>query len=407
MLKKAMTTFNTGVFLALLCVVWQPSPSSAAEAKKSTDLKVIERALDKGKKRHENLKKQSVDLGRDLNRLRAETVKVASAIQDHEITVLDLEVRLKDLTEKEKSKLVLLGKRREQFGHVLMALLRMVRHPPEAMIAAPISPSDTVRGTILLRAAVPAIEERATDLRQELSELVSTRQQAVQKRQQLAAVRTDLDFERKRLNGLMKAKTKLKKKTDSQTRKAEKRVRELVKKAKSLRDLMARLEADRKKRKKAEPKKDKQEKTEAVATKLPIGSISKSRGTLPYPAIGRLVGRYGQAMETGLTRKGITIETGVEAQVVVPYNGTVVFAGAFKGYGQLLIIEHGEGYHSLLAGLARIDNAIGQQVLSGEPAGIMGSPKSGLPVLYVELRRNGQPINPLPWLAARKIKING
>ena len=112
-------------------------------------------------------------------------------------------------------------------------------------------------------------------------------------------------------------------------------------------------------------------------------------------------------METGLTRKGITIETGVGAQVVVPHDGTVVFAGPFKGYGRLLIIEHGEGYHSLLAGLARIDNVIGQQVLSGEPAGIMGGLKNGPPVLYVELRRNGQPINPLPWLAARKIKVNG
>ena len=85
----------------------------------------------------------------------------------------------------------------------------------------------------------------------------------------------------------------------------------------------------------------------------------------------------------------------------------MVFAGAFKGYGQLLIIEHGEGYHSLLAGLSRIDNTIGQQVLSGEPAGIMGNPKKGPPILYVELRRNGQPINPLPWLAARKSKVNG
>jgi septal ring factor EnvC (AmiA/AmiB activator) len=120
-----------------------------------------------------------------------------------------------------------------------------------------------------------------------------------------------------------------------------------------------------------------------------------------------LIGRYGQATETGLTRKGITIETGSGAQVVIPHDGTVVFAGPFKGYGWLLIIEHSEGYHSLLAGLDRIDNVIGQQVLSGEPAGIMGDLKNGPPLLYVELRRDGQPINPLPWLAASKIKVNG
>ena len=127
----------------------------------------------------------------------------------------------------------------------------------------------------------------------------------------------------------------------------------------------------------------------------------------PYPAVGRLIGRYGQAMKTGLTRKGISIETGIDAQVVVPSDGTVVFAGAFKGYGQLLIIEHDGGYLSLLAGLARIDSTIGQQVSSGEPAGIMGRPVNGSPVLYIELRRKGQPINPLPWLAVNKIKVNG
>ena len=309
-----------------------------------------------------------------------------------------------ELTEAEKDKLALLGERREQFGHVLMALQRMARHPPEAMIVAPISPSDTVRGAILLRAAVPAIEYRASSLRQELSGLIHTRKQAVEKRLQLASARAGLNIERQRLDGLRSEKSILKKKTDSKTQKAEKRVRELVKQAKSLRDLMMRLEVDRKKKKKIAPR---EAKKAPSIKKSPSALISKSRGKLPYPAIGRLVGRYGQATETGLTRKGITIETGASAQVVVPHAGTVVFAGAFKGYGQLLIIEHGEGYHSLLAGLDRIDSVIGQQVLSGEPAGIMGSPKNGLPVLYVELRRNGQPINPLPWLAARKIKVNG
>ncbi|MBC8445143.1 MAG: peptidoglycan DD-metalloendopeptidase family protein, partial [Rhodospirillaceae bacterium] len=365
-----------------------------------------ERALDEDKKQRETLKQKSVVLDRDLNYLKSETVKVAAAIQDHETSVLDLEDRLAKLASKEKEKILLLDERREQFGHVLMALQRMVRHPPEAMIVAPISPSDTVRGAILLRAAVPAIEDRASSLRKELSELTNTRNQAVQKRQQLASVRTDLDVERQRLDHLLVEKKKLKSKTDSKALEAEKRIRDLVKKAKNLRDLMARLEVDRKKREKEKPQSS-EEQPASKGNKAPGISISKSRGTLPYPAIGRLVGRYGQAMETGMTRKGITIETGALAQVVIPHTGTVVFAGTFKGYGQLLIIEHGEGYHSLLAGLARIDNVIGQQVSSGEPAGIMGNPISGLPVLYVELRRNGQPINPLPWLAARKIKVNG
>jgi septal ring factor EnvC (AmiA/AmiB activator) len=98
----------------------------------------------------------------------------------------------------------------------------------------------------------------------------------------------------------------------------------------------------------------------------------------------------------------LTIETRSSAQVVAPHDGKVVFAGNFRGYGQLLIIDHGEGYHSLLAGMSRIDGIIGQYLLSGEPVGVMGSPKDGKPSLYIELRRNSQPINPAPWLVQKK-----
>jgi septal ring factor EnvC (AmiA/AmiB activator) len=139
---------------------------------------------------------------------------------------------------------------------------------------------------------------------------------------------------------------------------------------------------------------------------LPAGltgqPITSQQGKLPRPAVGRLIGRYGEVTSTGLTQKGLTFETQPSAQVVAPYEGNVVYAGRFRGYGELLIIEHGEGYHSLLAGLARIDSTIGQWVVAGEPVGVMDSSDNQKPVLYVELRRDSQPINPLPWLAAQR-----
>jgi len=144
----------------------------------------------------------------------------------------------------------------------------------------------------------------------------------------------------------------------------------------------------------------------ATVAGLPAGltgaPISGQRGKLPPPAVGRIVGRYGQTTRTGLTKKGISLQTAPGAQVVAPYEGRVVYAGIFRGYGELLIIEHGEGYHSLLSGLARIDGTMGQWVVAGEPVGVMGRPDKAKPVLYVELRRNGQPINPLPWLSAQR-----
>jgi septal ring factor EnvC (AmiA/AmiB activator) len=139
---------------------------------------------------------------------------------------------------------------------------------------------------------------------------------------------------------------------------------------------------------------------------LPAGltgaPISSQRGKLPPPVIGRIVGRFGQTLDTGLTRKGMKLQTTPGAQVVAPFEGRVVYAGKFRGYGELLIIEHGEGYHSLLSGLARIDSTMGQWVVSGEPVGVMGRSNRRKPVLYIELRRNGQPINPLPWLSAKR-----
>ena len=91
--------------------------------------------------------------------------------------------------------------------------------------------------------------------------------------------------------------------------------------------------------------------------------------------------------------------------MVAPYDGEVEFAGPFRGYGQILIIAHGDGYHSLLAGLDRVDSRVGQRLVAGEPVGTMAAVDK--PHLYLELRHNNQPINPAPWLTTRVEKVNG
>jgi septal ring factor EnvC (AmiA/AmiB activator) len=135
-------------------------------------------------------------------------------------------------------------------------------------------------------------------------------------------------------------------------------------------------------------------------------SFVGARGHLLSPASGELMRRYGENDELGVTSKGLTFETRPAAQVIAPYDGRVLFAGPFRGYGQILIIEHGDGYHSLLAGLDRVESPVGQWLVAGEPVGVM--PKGATkPHLYLELRHNGQPINPLPWLATRDEKVSG
>lgn len=133
-----------------------------------------------------------------------------------------------------------------------------------------------------------------------------------------------------------------------------------------------------------------------------------SAANLVMPARGRLVIQYGDRdAEEPAASKGISIRTRGFAQVVAPYDGRVAYAGEFRGYGQILIIEHGGRYHTLLAGLDRIDAIAGQWVLAGEPVGLMGRAETDDPVLYLELRKTGQPINPLPWFATTDSKVQG
>ena len=395
-------------------------PAGVADAKKpaadgpSQRLKELEKALDEGRQKSQALTEKAKEIDGQLARIRRDMVAAAAIIHEQERRVLAAEGELAQLNAQEHGKLVRLQARRGQLAGVLVALQRVARYPPEALMTQPIPPADTVRSAILLRATVPAIEERAIRLRAELDDLNQARNAVAAKKAQLAQITAGLEIERRRLGALYGEQTALKHRTLAQVRAETRRMRALADEAKDLKDLLervrtsrARLDERQQGRKPAAakpgiakvPARPTIEGLPAGLTGLPITS---QQGKLPAPAVGRLIGRYGDVTSTGLTQKGLTFETQPGAQVVAPYEGNVVYAGRFRGYGELLIIEHGEGYHSLLAGLARIDSTIGQWVVAGEPVGVMDSSDNRKPVLYVELRRDGQPINPLPWLAAQR-----
>ncbi|HJN23393.1 MAG TPA: peptidoglycan DD-metalloendopeptidase family protein [Rhodospirillales bacterium] len=398
--------------LAAAWLIFPPPLAWAAQEPSNTGQRLdeVKRALGKSRKTDKALKRKSAALAKDLQQLRRQLIAAAKVIQTHEAEVTRLEDRLDVLALSEKTKSNRLKQQRNQFVHVFMALSRLARNPPEAMMAQPLSPSDMVRSAILLRGALPGIERNASRLRDELAGLLDARGEIDRRRTELDDAVEKRKRQRTLLKRLSAEKTKFKRQTDTKSQQTANRIRALAKKANSLHDLLSRLQKAKRKRAIGKAARGKAKGGTAVG-KVPVpstaGPISRLRGTLPFPAVGRLAGLYGQDIGNGVSRKGITIETISRAQVIATYDGQVVFAGTFRGYGQLLIIEHGEGYHSLLAGLARIDSVIGQMVVAGEPVGIMGRPAGARPVLYLELRRNGQPINPLPWLAARKNRISG
>ena len=184
----------------------------------------------------------------------------------------------------------------------------------------------------------------------------------------------------------------------------------LAQEAKNLKELMASIEINRKKVSKLEQEMGLNKPSEAQKSqKNSLSSVSqylllpfsRAKGRLFSPAAGDTVTGFGEAVENsdGLS-KGIYIAARGKAQVVAPYSGMVAYAGDFRGYGLLLIIDHGEGYHSVLSGMRRLLTSVGQHVLAGEPIAVMND-TGGKPPLYFELRQNGQPVNPLPWLMAR------
>ncbi len=111
---------------------------------------------------------------------------------------------------------------------------------------------------------------------------------------------------------------------------------------------------------------------------------------------GSIIRTFGSKDSDGITSHGLTFKTPLGAPVAAPASGRVVFAGPFRGYGQILILQHKGGYHSFLAGFGRIDAEMGQDVEAGEPLGVMPVKESAeKPELYFEWRRNGEPVDPL------------
>jgi septal ring factor EnvC (AmiA/AmiB activator) len=419
-----------------------------------TELRSVEERLAAEQATREDLAARREALADELRRVRTQVIDSAGAVQDAEESLSALEDRLASLHVERDRIANTLSMRDEQLARILTAIQRLAWRPTEALLVQPAPPADTVRGAILLRAAIPQIEERARVLARDLESLRGLDAAITAQRAEIADKTEALKVAHARLEALFDHKAALQRDTLEREREADLRVARLGREAADLRDLVRRLEAEQHRRESLDALRrgmeDRrqgleaalraqlaQEEAAAVAVAqsdpdtdpeaeadsapedsapptaeadteqplaappepepVPARAFASGRGAMPMPARGRIVARYGEPDANGSASKGVTIQTREQAQVVTPFDGTVAFAGPFRGYGLLLIIEHTDGYHSLLSGMSRLDARVGQSLRAGEPVGVMGG---GTPALYVELRRDGRPINPLPWLAA-------
>jgi septal ring factor EnvC (AmiA/AmiB activator) len=368
------------------------------------------------------LKLEIEAIGADRRALNQQLIDTAARVRDVEANIDATQARLQPLDERERVFQTSLDERREVIVEILAALQRMGRQPPPALVVRPEDALQAVRTAIMLGAVVPEMRVEADALAADLAELLRVRKDIAADKAQLTANLQDLANEQLRLNLLIDERQK-KEDATAQTLDTQKQhADDLAHQVDNLKDLIGKLEQNldgttRQARANARAIEEDATRPDLAALKdpgrlAPAVAFAANRGHLHLPVNGSRLREFGASDGAGGTQKGVSIATHSGAEITAPCDGWVVYAGPFRSYGQLLILNAGGGYHVLLAGMERISVDLGQFVLTGEPVAVMSSGLGGgpqvstagatgakQPVLYVEFRKDGAPIDPSPWWA--------
>ncbi|MER8608210.1 murein hydrolase activator EnvC [Mesorhizobium sp. M1233] len=382
----------------------------------------------------ERLAKLAADIAavkKDHASITAALIQSAMTEQKLGQDIEDIGGKLEGLKAQEQKIRASLAARRDVLAEVLGALQRMGLNPPPAILVKPEDALSSVRSAILLGAVVPELRQQTDMLLADLKEQSRVTASIQSQRAGLTAAVGEQAAEKTRLGMLLEAKQKLAADTQTALAAEKQRSATLAAKAGSLKELIASLEADRA-RKAADAAKAAEQKT-ADADKGPASAaaptelaslpvpesnrltaaapFSALQGQIALPVTGRIKRRFGANDGNGAVMLGDMVATQSGAIVTAPADGNVLYAGPFRSYGQLLILNAGDGYHVVLAGMSRISVASGQSVLAGEPVGAMGEARvastsaskngNATPELYVEFRKDGKPVDPAPWWADR------
>jgi septal ring factor EnvC (AmiA/AmiB activator) len=362
--------------------------------------------------------------------LRDAIIQSAKNRRDMEQKILSGEKRLEAMRSREDDVRQSLRARRGLLAEVLAALQRMGRNPPPALLVAPEDALSSVRSAILLGAVVPGIRAETDELAADLKALFDVKAEIGRERTELAdAMRTRMEEEKR--SELLVAQNEALAAENGRTLQAERRrAEELAARASSLEGLIGSLEREigsvrdaaalarakeeeNRNLSEAERERARELARRAVPDKnriAPAYDFSELQSKLDYPVAGDMLRQFGDADGTGHTAQGLVLAANPGALVTAPSDGWIVFAGTFRSYGRMIILNAGEGYHLVLSGMDRVNVREGQFVVAGEPLAVMGEKRvasvnalaleTDKPTLYIEFRKNGKPVDSRPWWSA-------
>ena len=354
----------------------------------------------------------AADAGTELESLREQAVTAAQAAQEQERKLAALAHRIELLRREADGRQRGLDDSRAEQVALLGVIERLARNPPDAVVLGPEPPLDRARGHMLIAATLPALRAEAHALAEEIERVAALRTQIAKQAPELDGERDALRKSRERLAEIVARRLALTRKLMPQTPDSDKRIARLGREAADLTQLIKQADAEADRREKDLParagenpakEKTKSSNPEPADPTRPrhLRVFDADHLSLTMPVAGAVVSSFGAEDSPGNTRQGLSLAAMPGATVAAPLDGQIIYAGPFRGYGPSLILRHGGGYHSVLAGLGRLDVAIGQWVLAGEPVAAMpdaAGDGSGSK-LYIELRHDGRPVDPQPLLA--------
>ena len=294
---------------------------------------------------------------------------------------------------------------------MLPLMLRLGLWPAESLLAVPGPPEETLRGLLVLQGLSRQLAAEAGALRAAEAEarqragIAATQAGALREaeanaRAAAAALEAELLAAQDRRASTQDAEVEASRRAAATAARATSlegalarlRQEEARQAAREAAEAQARARAEARAQAAARSRHPAETETATARSPDPVPA-PKTSGGRAMPVTGQVLREFGSAGEGGASR-GLTLRAQAGARVVSPCGGKAVFAAPFRSFGQLLIVDCGEGYHFVLAGLDRLDAAPGQRLLAGEPVGQLG----GTAPLYMELRRNGRPVDPRGFL---------